>query len=121
MGFIRSLRAATMGVMEVFKSERNAKIHLVVGFVVVLLGISLGITSSEWAAVFFAIMLVFLAEIMNTAIEKSLDIIDPNHNPRVRHIKDMTAGAVLVAAVGAALVGIAVFWPYILGIVWPGK
>jgi len=121
MGFIRSLKAALMGIVEVFKSERNAKIHLVIAVLVVLLGVTLGISSSEWAAIFFAIVLVFFAEIVNTAIEDTLDLVDPNHNPKVRKVKDMTAGAVLVAAVGAMIVGAAVFWPYILGIIWPGR
>lgn len=121
MGFIKSLKAASMGLVEVFKSERNAKIHLIVAFIVVLLGLSLGISSSEWAVIFLAILLVFLAEIVNTAFEKTLDIVDPNHNPKVRIIKDMMAGAVLVAALGAIIIGIAVFWPYLLGIIWPGR
>lgn len=121
MGFIKSLKAAFNGVLEVLYSERNAKIHLAVAFLVLLLGIMLGISSAEWAAVFFAVLIVFLAEIMNTAIEKTLDLIDDKHNPRIRIIKDMTAGAVLIAACGAVIVGIAVFWPYILGVIWPGK
>ena len=121
MGFINSLKAAVNGVLEVLRGERNAKIHLAVAFLVLLLGVMLGISSAEWAAVFFAILLVFLAEIVNTAIEKTLDLIDTKQNPRIRLIKDMTAGAVLVAAFGAAIVGVAVFWPYLLGLIWPGR
>lgn len=121
MGFIKSLKAATSGVLEVLYSERNAKIHLAVALLVLLLGIMLQISSAEWAAVFFAVLIVFLAEIMNTAIEKTLNLIDSKQNSQIRLIKDMTAGAVLVAACGAAIVGLAVFWPYILGLIWPGR
>lgn len=121
MDFIKSLRAAVNGIMEVLRSERNAKIHLGIAVLVVLAGIRLGISSAEWAAVFFAMLLVFLAEIVNTAIEKMLDLIDERRNPRVGIIKDITAGAVLVAATGALIVGITVFWPYLLGIIWPPR
>jgi len=121
MGFINSLKAALNGIAEVLRSERNAKIHLGVAVLVVAAGIILGISSYEWGAVLFAMLLVFLAEIVNTAIEKTLDLIDERRNPKIGIIKDMTAGAVLIAAVGAVIVGITVFWPYILGVIWPGR
>src|SRR4029079_4802465 len=119
MGFIRSLKAAINGIAEVLRGERNAKIHLAVAIVVILAGAILRISSSEWAAVFFAMLLVFLAEIVNTAIEKMLDLIDGKENPQVGLIKDITAGAVLIAAAGALIVGVSVFWPYVLGVIWP--
>ncbi len=121
MGFIRSLKAAINGIAVVLRGERNAKIHLAVALVVVMAGVILRISSSEWAAVFFAMLLVFLAEIVNTAIEKTLDLVDGHHNPKVGVIKDITAGAVLIAATGALIVGFTVFWPYLLGVIWPGR
>ncbi len=64
----------------------------------------------------------FLAEVLNTAIEKTLDLIEPEHNGKVAIIKDMAAGAVLVAAVGAFIIGSVIFWPYLLsysyGVSW---
>lgn len=73
------------------------------------------ISNTELAALFFAILLVFLAEVVNTALEKTLDLIEPNHHDQVGVIKDIAAGAVLVAAIGAAGIGAAVFLPYLLG------
>ena len=118
MGLVRSFRHATSGVLTVLKSERNARLHLVAAVAALALGIILGVSPAELAAIFFAALLVFLAEMTNTAIEKTLDVIKEKNDPRIGLIKDMTAGAVLVAAVGAVVIGAAIFWPYILGIVW---
>ncbi|HSX14465.1 MAG TPA: diacylglycerol kinase family protein [Candidatus Saccharimonadales bacterium] len=108
------------GVISVLRSERNARIHVVIALLTLLLGLILNISNAEMAAIFFAILLVFLAELLNTAIEETLNLVDGKENPKVRLIKDMTAGAVLVAACGAIVIGIAIFWPYILGLVWQG-
>lgn len=121
MDFIKSITDAMNGVIEVLRSERNAKIHVIVALLVLLLGIFVKISNAEMAALFFAILLVFLSEIMNTAVEKTIDLIDTRHNPKIKLIKDMTAGAVLVASVGAAIIGIAIFYPYILELVWQGR
>ena len=118
MAFIKSLRYALIGLWYILKSERNARIHLVSAGLVFGFGLFLGLSNAELAAIFFAIILVFLAEIMNTAIEKTLDLIDSNHRPEIRIIKDMAAGAVLVAAVGAVIIGTAIFYPYVLEHLW---
>jgi diacylglycerol kinase len=59
-----------------------------------------------------------MAEITNTALEKTLDLVSPEHSLKVKTIKDMTAGAVLVASVGAVIIGVAIFYPYLLGWLW---
>jgi diacylglycerol kinase len=76
------------------------------------------VSNAELAAVFFAVIIVFLAEIFNTAIERTLDLIDVRENPRIKLIKDMSAGAVLVAATAATVVGVAIFAPYLMRILW---
>jgi diacylglycerol kinase len=120
MGFIKSLNDAFRGLMYVLRSERNARIHLLVAFAVLLLGLVFNVSGTELAALFFAIIMVFLAEIANTAFEKTLDLIQPEYSEKVRVVKDMAAGAVLVAAVGAVLIGVMVFYPYVLEQIWPG-
>lgn len=110
---------AVHGVRHVFAHERNARIHLAAAILAFIMGIVLKVSSAELAAVFFAVILVFLAEIFNTAIERTLDLIDIRENPRIKLIKDMAAGAVLVAAAAAAMMGVAIFTPYILEIIWP--
>lgn len=118
MAFVRSLNHALRGVSAVIKSERNARLHLAAAAVALALGIILGVSPAELAAIFFAALIVFLAEMTNTAIEKTLDVISDRHDPRIRLIKDMTAGAVLVSAIGAGIIGVAIFYPYLLALVW---
>ena len=118
-GFLNGLKAAWSGLLMVLRSERNARIHLVVAIIVLLAGVALSFSNAELAAVFFAIILVFLAEVINTAFEKTLDLVNPQHDPRVAHIKDMSAAAVLVASIGAALIGAAIFVPHLTGLQWP--
>lgn len=121
MAFIESLKAAVGGLGWVFRSERNARIHVLIAFLALVAGFLLGVSNAELAAIFFAILLVFLAEIVNTAFEKTLDLVDAQHNPKIKIIKDMMAGAVLVAAVGAVIIGLAIFWPYLLGLLWRSR
>lgn len=118
-GFLRSLLTAYQGVLYVLREERNARLHLVIAVLVLGAGLFFGVSNTELAAIFFAIIMVFTAEIVNTSLEKVLDLIDPAHNEQVKIIKDMAAGAVLVTALGAAAIGIAIFLPYLAGLVWP--
>ncbi len=120
MGFIKSLGYAGKGIRHVLKSERNARIHVVAAVAALAIGVLLGVEPSELGAIIFVILLVFLAELFNTVIEETLDLIDGKNNPAIKQIKDMTAAGVLIAAVGAVIVGVVVFWPYILGLIWPG-
>jgi diacylglycerol kinase len=115
---VRSIYTAFQGVVQVVKTERNARIHLLVAIIVLLLGVLFNVSNAELAALFFSVIIVFVAEIVNTAIEKTLDLVKPEDNEQVRIVKDIAAGAVLVAAIGAAGIGIAVFYPYVLEVLW---
>lgn len=110
---IASFKYALRGVRAVVSSERNAKVHLLFAFLAVVLSIMLRITMVEFLFVFFAIVLVFFAEIINTALEKTLDLISQENNHMVQLTKDMMAGAVLVTAIGAVVVAIIVFGPHL--------
>ncbi|HSH31120.1 MAG TPA: diacylglycerol kinase family protein [Candidatus Saccharimonadales bacterium] len=118
MGLFKSFYYAIIGISYVFKNERNARIHFLMAILALGLGVALGVSSAELAAIFFAVIIVFVAEIINTAIEKTLDLIDTKRNPQVAIIKDMVAGAVLVAAGGALIIGVVIFWPYVLDLAW---
>lgn len=125
MGFKRVIlgfKYALLGLVHIVRHERNARTHLGIAIIVLALGFILGLSAAELAAIFFAIIIVFIAEVLNTAIERTLDLIEPEFNGKVAIIKDMAAGAVLVAAVGAIIIGVVIFWPYILpfsfGIPW---
>ncbi len=109
---------AFRGLVYVARDEKNARIHLLIAVTALLLGWVLDVSNAELAAIFFAILIVFLAEIINTAIEKTLDLIDTNHNAQIAIIKDMAAGAVLIASIGAAIIGTVIFIPYITDLLW---
>lgn len=117
-GFWNSLMHAWHGVRHVIRHEKNARIDLIFAIVAVLLGIALKLPVGQLAAVFFSIVIVFVAEVLNTAIERTLDLIDHRENARIKTIKDMSAGAVLIAAVAAAIIGIAIFVSAITGVSW---
>jgi diacylglycerol kinase len=116
--FWQGLSHAIHGVIHVVKHERNARIHLMVAILVLLLGTVLHLTADQLTDIFFAIVLVFLAEIFNTAVERTLDLIDLRENLHIKLVKDMAAGAVLVTAMAAAIIGLVVFGPYVARLVW---
>jgi diacylglycerol kinase len=116
--FWEGLVHALHGVRHVLRHERNARIHLGFAVVALLLGLVFKVTDAQLAAVFFAVVLVFLAEIFNTAIERTLDLIDLNENARIKLVKDMAAGAVLICAVAAAAIGVVIFAPYVARLLW---
>jgi len=114
----RSFGHAIHGVRHVVRHERNARVHLLLAVLAVVLGVVSRLSAAQWTAVLFAILVVFLAEIFNTAIERTLDLIDVRENLQIKLIKDMTAGAVLVAAVAALVVGVAIFGPQLVRLMW---
>ena len=116
--FFSSTVHAWHGVVHVIRHERNARIHLAFAVMGIVLGLLLHISNEGLAAVFFAVLIVFLSEVFNTAIERTLDLVEPRQNSQVKLIKDMAAGAVLLAAVGAVFIGIAVFLPAIMRSLW---
>ncbi len=81
---------------------------------VAALGWWLHIAVSEWRWLILAFMLVWMGEALNSAIEWLCDLVSPGFNPQVGRIKDVAAGAVLICAIGAALIGTSVFWPHLL-------
>jgi len=87
---------------------------LAVAVAVILLGYLFGISRLEWILVALAMGLVLALELVNTAGEKLVDILSPDHDPRYGQVKDILAGAVLVAALAAAIMGALVFLPRLL-------
>lgn len=98
--------------LRVFVSQPNARIHCGAALVVVALGWWLQVTAMEWVALVLAIALVMGAEALNTALEYVVDLASPEWHTLARDAKDVAAAAVLVCSIGAAVVGVLVFWPY---------
>ena len=111
---IKSFGYAFAGIKVLLREEHNARIHLVAAVAAVTLGFLFGITRSEWTAVVIVIAMVFSAEAVNSAIERTADFVKAERDDRKRDIKDLAAGAVLLCAMGAAVVGVIVFLPYLI-------
>jgi diacylglycerol kinase len=122
-GAVRSLIAAfgyaSAGVGHLIRSQRNARIHLVLTILAVLLALWLKISALEWAVLSLTIGLVLLAETMNTAIEAAVDLASPNSHPLAKIAKDTAAGGVLIAAVTAIVVALFLFLPPLLTLATP--
>nr|WP_279391921.1 diacylglycerol kinase [Virgibacillus halodenitrificans] len=101
------------GLKEVTRTERNFRIHLFITALVLTIGFLVELNWLEWCIVIFAIGLVLVTEVTNSAIEKMIDYLNPAIHPSAKIIKDMAAGAVLIAAIIAALIGLIIFLPKI--------
>jgi diacylglycerol kinase len=112
--FIRSLGFAYQGIRYLFRTQTNAQIHLVAASGVLLLGCWLRLSQLEWCVIILCFAIVFAAEAMNTAIEVLLNYLHPSQHPQVGLAKDLAAAAVLLSALGTALVGAIIFIPKIL-------
>ncbi len=110
--FLDSLNNAAEGFLYAVKNERNMRIHFLLGFLVLLLGLLLQITKLEWIILSIVITLVLATEMINTAIEETTDLLEDSIHPGVRVIKDVSAGACLVTAVNALIVGYLIFSKY---------
>jgi undecaprenol kinase len=106
-----SFRHAFDGLAYVVRAERNARVHLAVSLVVVLLGAWLRLSRIEWVFIIMAIALVFAGEMLNTVVELVIDIVAPNRNSLAKYAKDVAAGAILIAAIAAAATGLIILGP----------
>ena len=106
-----SFRFAAEGVWNAVRTEAHMRFHLLAAVAAVLLGVAFGIGPGEWLWVGLAIAFVWSAELVNTAVERLVDLVSPERQPLAKAAKDTAAGAVLVAAVFAVLVGCTVFGP----------
>jgi diacylglycerol kinase len=107
---LQTFKHAIAGIIWAFKKERNLKIHAVAAVLVCLLGLYFEVTNYEWIVLLLCIGLVISAELFNTAIEKTLDLLHPQIDTKVKIIKDISAGAVFVLSIVAVIVGFVVLW-----------
>lgn len=111
---LKSFVYAFEGVMFFIRFEAQATMHLIAIVAVLGAGYWFKISSMEWIAVVFAIGIVISAEMLNTAIEKLTDMVSPQINEHAKIVKDLAAGAVLIASLTAFIIGLIVFLPKIL-------
>jgi diacylglycerol kinase (ATP) len=110
---VKSFGYALRGLGFMLKSQHNAWIHLGITVLVIAAGFALQLPPAEWRWIVLAIALVWVAEIVNTAFEHLCDVVQPEFHVLVKTAKDVAAGAVLIAAIAAAMIGVMVFWPYV--------
>jgi diacylglycerol kinase len=112
---LKSFAYALQGLAHLVRTQPNARLHLLAAVLVCTGGVYFGLSQSEWLWVTVAITLVWSAEAFNTALEQLADVLHPQQHPGIGLAKDVAAAAVLIAAVGAAVIGALVFVPHFAG------
>ena len=110
----KSFGYAFQGIFNTIRTERNIKIHCVAAILVTIFGIWLQISKTEWMICFILFGLILALELVNTAVEATVDLFTEERKPLAKKAKDAAAGAVLVAAIFAAVIGILIFIPKLL-------
>jgi diacylglycerol kinase len=116
--FIQRLKSfvyALHGVACLVRTQPNARLHLLATVLVCMVGVYFGLSRAEWLWVTVAISLVWSAEAFNTALEQLADALHPQQHPGIGRAKDVAAAAVLIVALGAAVIGMLVFVPHLAG------
>ena len=110
----KSFQYALKGLIKTFREEQNLKVQTFAGLIILLLAWYFQVSRLEWCLLIFTIGLVVLMEIVNSAVERVTDVLKPRINGYVKEIKDIMAAAVMLASLLAVIVGIIIFWPYIV-------
>lgn len=111
--YARSFKYAFSGIAKVFLSERNFRFHTLAALLVISCGFIFNLSTVEWLFVITAIGMVIVAEAFNSAIEKLVDLVSPEKNSKAGWVKDVAAGATLLATIVAIVIGLLVFVPYL--------
>jgi len=106
-------RHAWNGIKELFKTEKNFRFQSFAALAVIVAGIIFGLSAAQWLMIIIAIGFVLVTEALNTSVEKIIDYVKPEYHPKARVIKDIAAGAVLIAAITAVMIGLIIFIPEI--------
>lgn len=113
---MKSFRYAFQGIKRLVKYEHNAWIHCFAACAVVAAGLFFDLSRMEWVAVTIVIGAVLAAEAVNSAIETLADFVSPGYQEAIKRTKDLAAGAVLLMAIAAAVVGLLIFLPKVLAL-----
>jgi diacylglycerol kinase len=106
---IRSFAWAISGIIYAFSTQRNMKIHTLAVIVVLITGLTVGLSYIEWAVISLTIFIVLAAETINTAIEKTVDLVTSDYQRLAELAKNLAAGAVLLTAINALVIAILIF------------
>jgi len=109
--FFKSVLFALQGMRQFFSRDRNGKIQIVFGVTAILLGFTVSLSAFQWLLVLFCIGLVISLEMINSAIERYCDLVTTDFHPGIKTIKDVAAGAVLIASIMSLVIGLIIFIP----------
>lgn len=109
---LKSFTYAWKGIGSFLSKEHNAWIHCIAIIGVTIAGVFFGISRTEWLVIILCFAMVLAAEAFNTAIERLVNLVSPNYHPLAGDVKDIAAGAVLICAIGTAIIGLIIFLPY---------
>ena len=109
----RSFPAAFKGLAVALRTENNLKVLTLAAVAVTVLGFIFHISSNEWMMIIFAIALVYVTEILNTALENLVNLVSPGYHETAGKVKDIAAGAALVSTLAAIVIGLLIFIPYL--------
>ncbi|MDA3839922.1 MAG: diacylglycerol kinase family protein [Patescibacteria group bacterium] len=110
----KSFKYAVNGLIKIFKEEQNLRIQFFLGLLALSLAWFYRIDKIELLLIVFSIGLVLLMETINSAVERVADVLKPRINTYVKEIKDITAAAVMLASIISLIIGISIFWPYLI-------
>lgn len=111
--FIKSLTHATRGIGYCIIRHKNFQLQILAGIIALGASAYFNITRGEWIAIIFCCSLVLILEMINTSIEELANVVSPSYLPAIKIVKDVSAGAVLLAAITALIIGIIIFLPYV--------
>ena len=112
--FFKSFKYAFEGIHYAFKNDQNLFIHLLVAFLVINVSIGLKVSHYEMGILGLTMMMVIMAEMINSTIEKMVDLITKEHRQEAKIAKDVGAGMVLLTAIAAVIIGTLILFPYIM-------
>jgi undecaprenol kinase len=110
--FFKSFRHAFRGLKYVLKNEQNFQLEVLIGIFIVILMVIFDIRDWQKVILFLVIFSVLVIELINTILERVVDILKPRVHPYAQLIKDVMAAAVLLASIAAVVIGLIIFWPY---------
>lgn len=111
---LNSFRYAFNGIRLLIQKEHNAWIHCAITICVIPAGFIFNLSTTEWISIIIIIGAVFSAEAINSAIEAISDLVSPEYNESIKQTKDLAAGAVLIMAIIAVIIGLIIFIPKII-------
>jgi|SRR5690554_1915315 len=110
LGFNHAFR----GLFQMFRTERNFRVQIILFLLAIVFGFFFNISSIHWLIILSISALVLSLEIINSAIEKTCNLITTKKNPQVKRIKDISAAAVLLSSIFALVIGVLIFYPYLI-------